>query len=150
VSADEVDAFRWATFARRGHPAIRRWGRAAWERWPHVAVRVSLGIESPVATAAQSSRRRIAAWVPQFTAVAPLLARTDLIATLPRVAMVDELERYDLVALPPPIAIEPMRHRLLWSRRLDADPAIRWIRAQVRAALDAALARADAMRVRAR
>lgn len=150
ISAEAIPALRWATFARRGHPALRRWNQAAWQRWPHVAVRVSLGVASPVAAAAGPAPRRIVAWVPHFSAVAPLLARTDLIATLPLMAMIDSLDRHGLVALPVPFAVEPMHHRLLWSRRLDADPAIAWIRSLLRDAFAEASARADALRVRSK
>lgn len=148
VASEELGAFRWVTFARRGHPALRRWNRTTWERWPHAAVRVSLGFASPVAAAAGATKRRIAVWVPHFSAIAPLLERTDLIATLPLVAMVDALDRYGLVAMPVPFPVEPMRHRLIWSRRLDADPAVGWFRGRVREAFVHALARADALRVR--
>src|SRR5262249_30741672 len=65
--ADDVDAFKWATFARRGHPALGRWGRAAWSRWPHAAVRVGAA-PSPVSTAAGRLPRRIAAVVSHFSA----------------------------------------------------------------------------------
>ena len=81
VQAEAAGAFRWATFARTGHPATARWGRAAWRRHGHVVVRVSDGLHSPIESAGPGARDRyIAAWVPHFSAVAPLLATTDLLA----------------------------------------------------------------------
>lgn len=128
----EAGAFRWASFVRRGHPAARRWGKAAWRTHAHVMVRVGVSLPSPVESASERARdRRVAAWVPHFSAVAPLLAHTDLIATLPLIAMADSLERFDLIALPPPFAIPPMPHRLIWSRRLADEPGQRWLRERV-------------------
>ena len=141
----EVKPFRWGTFARRGHPAIKTWGRAAWSRWPHAAVRVNVKISSPVDAAISPSqdRRRIAAWVPHFSAVAPLLARTNLLATLPVLVTYESLKRHRLVALRVPIPIEPMPHQLVWSRRLGNNPAIRWLRDHVEAVFREALDAAD-------
>lgn len=141
-----VKPLKWASFVRKGHPAIEGWGRAAWSKWPHVAVRVGARVPSPVDTAVRRAggRRKIAAWVPQFSAVAPLLARTDLIATLPMVVMVEALDRFGLRALKSPIHLDPMPHRLVWSQRLGNDPAIRWLRAHVEAAFREVLDAANA------
>ena len=146
VDHTAVAPLRWASFVRAGHPAIRGWGRASWSRCPHVAVRVGASMPSPVdvAIAGGEHRRRIAAWVPHFSAVAPLLARTDLIATLPVVALVDAVARYRLRALRAPIRVDPMPHRLVWSRRLANDPALRWLRAHVEAVVREVLAASDA------
>jgi DNA-binding transcriptional LysR family regulator len=130
LEREQAGTLKWATFARRDHPAIAEWGAKAWARWPHVAVRTGSRVPSPVATAAGalSRERRVAVWVPSFAAVAPLLAQTDLIATLPLVVMHESLERFGLRALPSPVPVEPMPHAVVWSRRLSGDPAVRWIR----------------------
>lgn len=132
VEGAEAGTLRWATFARHDHPAMRDWGKVAWARWPHVVVRVGEHMPSPVESAPGiRGTRRVGAWVPHFSAVAPLLARTDLLATLPLVVMADALERYGLIALPPPFPLPPMPHRLVWSSRLAGEPGLRWIRERV-------------------
>ena len=130
VVALEAGEIGWATFLRADHPAIATWGKAEWRRWPHAIVRIGNSLASPVAAVSDDAakRRRVAARVLNFGAVAPLLASTDLLATLPVIAMHESLERYGLRALPPPFAVAPMPHRFVWSARLDNDPAIRWIR----------------------
>jgi DNA-binding transcriptional LysR family regulator len=144
VTAEHAGTFSWATFARRGNPAIRHWGRAAWRRAAHAAVRVGEHMPNPVTEAVPAAReRRIVAWVPHFSAVAPLLARTDLIATLPMVAMADAMERYDLIALRPPFALQPMAHRQIASRRLAAEPGLAWFATRVRETFAATLADAE-------
>ncbi len=128
VEGTEAGTLRWATFARHDHPAVHEWGKAAWTRWSHVVVRVGEHMPSPVESAPGiRGGRRVGAWVPHFSAVAPLLARTDLLATLPLVVMADALDRYGLIALPPPIPLPPMPHRLVWSSRLAGEPGLRWI-----------------------
>ena len=103
VTAEMIGALRWGCFARRGHSAFREWGTKAWARWPHVAVRVGDSLASPVnaAAAAAGLERTIAAWVPHFSAIAPVLGNSDLSATLPAVAMTDTLRPYGLELLGP-------------------------------------------------
>lgn len=138
----------WASFVRQGHPAIKQWNKAAWSKWPHVSVRVGSPFASPVETAANrvAGKRQIAVWVPHFSAVAPLLAQTDLIATLPMLIMLDRLEHYGLRALKSPIKVEPMPHRLIWSARLAKDPGLCWLRDRVEQVLTEVIAAAEAAR----
>ncbi len=126
-----VGALRWACFGRRGHPAFDSWGRKAWARWPHVVVGVGDRLRSPVNDAAARARVRrvVAARVPHFSAVPPLLAGTDLIATLPTVVMADAVERFDLTGVPAPFHIDPLPHALACSARMTQDRAIGWMRA---------------------
>jgi DNA-binding transcriptional LysR family regulator len=131
LSGEEAGDIPWATFARNDHPAIASWGAAAWARWPHVLVQVGNTLQSPVTAVASGAARKrsVAARVLNFSAVAPLLARTDLLATLPAIVMHEALQRYGICALPVPFPVQSMPHRFLWSARLANDPAIRWIRA---------------------
>ena len=134
VTAEMIGALRWGCFARRGHPAFREWGTKAWARWPHVAVRVGDSLASPVnaAAAAASLERTIAAWVPHFSAIAPVLGDSDLLATLPAVAMTDTLRPYGLESRPVPFSIDPLPHAMLWSARRGSDPEIAWLRDRLR------------------
>lgn len=71
---------------------------------------------------------RIAARVPDFLVVPMILARTELIVTLPsRVAAVfAQLGRFKVLALP--IDIPSFEVRLHWHQRFHQDPANRWLR----------------------
>ena len=134
VTAEMIGALRWGCFARRGHSAFREWGTKAWARWPHVAVRVGDSLASPVnaAAAAAGLERTIAAWVPHFSAIAPVLGDSDLLATLPAVAMTDTLRPYGLESRPVPFSIDPLPHAMLWSARRGSDPEIAWLRDRLR------------------
>src|SRR5215510_1133298 len=134
ITAEMIGALSWACFARRGHPAFRKWGRNAWSRWPHVAVRVGDSLASPVnaAAAAAGLERTIAGWVPHFSSIAPVLAGSDLITTLPAVSMADTLHPYGLDWRPVPFPIDPLPHAMLWSSQRDRDPEVAWLRDQLR------------------
>jgi DNA-binding transcriptional LysR family regulator len=136
----EVTAFKWASFVRQDHPAIAQWNEAEWAKWPHVAVRMGTNVTSPidVATTNAQAKRKIATWVPHFSAVAPLLSNSNLIATLPILVMLDYINRYQLQVLKAPIDLEPMSHRLIWSKRLGNEPASKWLREQFQFALEEA------------
>ena len=130
VEWTETAKVGWATFVKKDHPAIASWGAAAWARWPHVIVQVGNSLQSPVNEAATrgTRKRKIAVRLLNFSAVAPLLERTQLLATLPCIVMHEALERHGLRALPTPFPMKPLPHRIIWSRRLDSDPGNRWIR----------------------
>jgi DNA-binding transcriptional LysR family regulator len=126
----------WAVYARADHPAVRGWGPAAWAAYPHVRVRTTSGEESPVDAAARAAglRRRAGPYLPHFLLAPPLLARTDLLMTVPRAVLADVAPRFGLVALPCPLALAPIGLSMFWSAPLDRDPAITWFRQAVQAA----------------
>lgn len=133
VEAQEIQPFTWMTYARKDHPACANWGVEAWMRWPHVQVIIGDRVRSPVDDVGPRSgpTRIVGARIPHFSAVAPLLVRTNLLATLPPVTMDAGMEQYSLRPLEPPVAIEPMRSRFFWSFRQSNDPGGKWIRAIV-------------------
>ena len=72
--------------------------------------------------------RRIALRVPHFTVVPMVLARTDMLLTLPaRVARVYEAGgRFK--SLPPPVPIPAADVGVHWHERFERDPGNRWLR----------------------
>ncbi|MBK9083355.1 MAG: LysR family transcriptional regulator [Rhizobiales bacterium] len=130
VQAAPLGALVWKSFVRRAHPALARWGRRAWLAYPHIVVVVGDRLQSPVQAAGSglAAERKIGARVPNFGAVAPLLAKTDMIATLPALAMGESIKHYGLVALRPPLEIEPIGHSLYWSAQRANEPALKWLR----------------------
>src|SRR5262245_3764757 len=128
--AEPIGALRWQCFARRRHPAFVRWGTRSWTRWPHVVVRVGDDLESPIDRAANAAglSRTVAGWVPNFSVVAPVLAGSDLIATLPALSMANTLGPFGLEWRRVPFAIEPIPHVLLWSAVRADSPELTWLR----------------------
>lgn len=141
VSRETVGKLEWEVFARREHPALARWGRKAWSAWPHLVVSTSSRVVNPVGLAAEQAGlvRRIGCAVPTFALVGSMLADTDLIATLPRIVMDGQLERYGLSSRSVPFVIDGMPHAIMWSSRLGNDEASLWIRSRLLGALQRGL-----------
>ncbi|MCK6545515.1 LysR family transcriptional regulator [Myxococcota bacterium] len=123
----------WAVYAREGHPAIDAWGPRAWAEHAHVRIRTSSDAESPVDRAARAKKltRKRGPVLPHFLLAPPLLARTDLLMTVPRAVLADVAPRFGLVALPCPVKLPPIELALAWSAQLDRDPANAWFRGLV-------------------
>jgi DNA-binding transcriptional LysR family regulator len=137
IAMQPCGGLQWSCFARSDHPALAQWGQDAWSHWPHLMVGVSDAARSTVAIAAREAgcTRHVQSRVPLFSAVAPALANSNLIATLPRAVMHGSLTHWGLVELPTPFPIEPIGHAMYWARRLEGDAGLAWFRAQVQEAL---------------
>src|SRR4051812_21286981 len=130
IAGEAVGALEWRCFDRRGHQAFSKWGAGAWTRWPHLAVRVSDILTSPVQAAATAAglERKIAGWVPHFSAIAPILETSDLLATLPSITRTGLGYAYDLDSRKVPFPIAALPHVMLWNKGRSGDPEIAWLR----------------------
>jgi LysR family transcriptional regulator, mexEF-oprN operon transcriptional activator len=130
VTGASVGALGWRCFARSGHPAFSGWSSNTWARWPHLAVRVGDAVTSPVETAMSAAglTRTIGGWAPNFCAVAPVLSRSDLIATLPALTMAEGQRAYGLESVEVPFKIPPLPHAVVWCSGRSRDPALNWFR----------------------
>lgn len=127
----ESPAFLWMTYLRKDHPAIKDWGLAAWQKWPHVQVSMGNGVASPVdggGVKADGYKRNVMAKIPSFSGLGRLLQRTDYLAIFPPFVLANAMQEYGLRALRPPIEIPAMSPRFFWSFRLTNDPGSRWFR----------------------
>ena len=134
VTGEAVGALAWRCFARAKHPAFSEWSTAGWARWPHLMVRVGDAVTSPVDTAAQAAglTRTIAGWVPNFCAVAPILSGSDLLSTLPVLAMSETLHAYRLDSREVPFPLAPLPHAMVWCNGRSRDPGLTWLRERLR------------------
>lgn len=130
LEALEVPHETRATFMRRDHPAIPNWGSEEAAKWPHIQVITGNASRSPADAAHLSgaAKRVIGARIPHFSGVAPLLARTNMIATLNKLAVHADVETFGLRAMPPAMPQPPLPVRFIWSFRLSNDPAHEWMR----------------------
>ncbi|WP_088623169.1 LysR family transcriptional regulator [Oceanicola sp. 22II-s10i] len=140
----EMPPLRFVSFVRQGHPALSDWGLRAWRSHGHVKVAIDNEVRSPV-DEVPAGDRHIAARISEFAGVGPLLASSDLIATLPSLIMAWDMERYGLVPLPPVVPLAPFRVRFFWSSRTANDPASVWLRDLVMSAYREADLAAEAM-----
>jgi DNA-binding transcriptional LysR family regulator len=117
---------------RRGHPlAEKALTVADFEAARHAVVTDVAGHRMPVeAMAALGIERRIALRVPNFAAIPPALARTDLVAVVPWGAVRMRPVHGDLVSRPLPFEVRPVDVRL-WRRPGTESPAVRWLRSTI-------------------
>jgi LysR family transcriptional regulator, mexEF-oprN operon transcriptional activator len=134
VTGEAIGALGWRCFGRRGHPAFSNWNAASWTRHPHLVVRVGDTLTSPVSVAASAAglKRSIAGWVPNFSAVAPILAGSDLLATLPALSMSETMHAYRLDSRAVPFPLPPLPHAMVWCGGRNRDPGLIWLRERLR------------------
>jgi len=134
VTGEAVGALEWRCFGRAKHPAFRDWSSKAWARAPHLMVRVGDAVASPVDVAASAAglARSVAGWVPNFCAVAPVLAATDLVSTLPALAMKEALRAYRLESVEVPFALPSLPHAMVWCSGRNRDGGLVWLRERLR------------------
>jgi DNA-binding transcriptional LysR family regulator len=125
------DAFVLAM--RSGHPASRsKLTAAAFAGLPHLEISSS-GEDTGFVDRWLSERglaRRIALRAPYLSA-APILAQSDLVATLSRRIAQEFVRNHPLELRKPPYESPRVRTLMLWHRRLDRQPGHRWLRGVV-------------------
>lgn len=84
--------------------------------------------------AAHGLRRAVVLRTPHFLAVAPLVAASDLVCTLPARIARAAAEGHAVVAFEPPIELPGFDVAMYWHPRRERDPAVRWLREHARAA----------------
>ena len=143
----EMPPLNFVSFVRDGHPALSSWGPEAWRQYDHVQVAIGNEVRSPVdgTEQATSTDRRIGALISEFAGVGPLLANSDMIATLPSMIMAQDMQTYGLRPMPAISPIPPFRARFFWSSLTAKDPALVWVRDLVLNAYRAASDEADAI-----
>ena len=121
---------RFVAVMRRGHPAFRsKLSPEAFGALAHVAISSSGDdtgfIDRSLAT--RGTKRRIALRLPYLSA-GPVLAKSDMVATLSR-RVAEALARGAAVQFRELPFTSPMvRTSMLWHRKLDGYPAHRWLR----------------------
>ena len=125
---------RYVTIARRRHPGVK--GKLTLDDFvtlEHVVVSPrGGGLSGPVDTALGKlgRKRRIAVSTASFLFVPELVARSDLIATVPERLVRERAER--LQVLEPPLPVEGFAIGLVWHERTHRHPAHRWVRERMR------------------
>jgi DNA-binding transcriptional LysR family regulator len=77
-------------------------------------------------------KRRVAVTVPHFLAGPAIVARTDFVMTIARRIARKYSQLYSLRIFSPPLAVPGFEVAMAWPARSEADPAIQWLRTQIR------------------
>jgi DNA-binding transcriptional LysR family regulator len=122
---------------RRGHPALKH-GRLTLARFVelrHALITITGegGGMVDTALAAKGLSRRIALRIPSFLAAPLVVARSDLIVTMPRRAAAEFAALAPLALIDPPLAIPGFDVSQVWHERQHADPRHTWLRRLVAA-----------------
>lgn len=136
--ARPLGEIRFGVAARRGHPALDRpLTLARWLAHAHVVVRI--GNERANVISDELDRRglvrRVGVEVPSFLAGLLITARSDLLMNAPIPLVHEVAETLGLVVREAPIALPRVPFALLWHERFQSDPAHRWARERVFAAM---------------
>lgn len=123
----------YVCIVRKGHPlASRKLTLARMCDFEHLVVSPRGGVfgdELDEALARAGLSRRVAASVQSFMLAPMLVARTDLIALVPR--RVGTLGRRDLVQLVLPVTSRGFTLAAIWHERMHRDEGHRWLRALI-------------------
>ncbi len=108
-------------------------------RLGHVAVRVveeGAGNHDEVHLRRLNCERRIEVVTPAFDLAPQLIVGTNRIATVPARLAHKYAKLLPIRLLPLPVAIPPLREKLWWHRAHNQAPGHRWLRGQLRTAVD--------------
>ena len=125
---------RLVCVVRAGHPRIKdSMDTDVYLQERHIAVTVN-GTGHAVlekTLEAQRLRREIGITIPSFLGVAPVLASSDYIATVPERLAMHLSQVLPVKVFPLPVQIAPYLVVQQWHERFTHDPASRWLRALV-------------------
>ena len=124
-----VGEYPWRVYGRSGHPAFESWSLDAWLSYPHLKVGPSsVRGRGPIdrRVAELGAERRVAAVVPHFSMAASVLAETDLLLTVPSVALESSRTRYGLEHREVPFEVPPMTLSVFRSATHGDEPGVRW------------------------
>jgi DNA-binding transcriptional LysR family regulator len=125
---------RFVCLVRKGHPRVP--GALTLARFvelDHLLVSApdyGLGVVDH-ALAERGLRRRVSARVPYFLVAPALVARTDLVLTLPARLARHAAAAHELRILPTPIELAPFAVRMIWHASANDDLASRWLRNEI-------------------
>jgi DNA-binding transcriptional LysR family regulator len=125
---------RYACIVRRGHPQVRdRLTLRTYAGLEHIMVSLTAGASSGIdrALAARGHSRVVAIRVSHFLNVPPLVASTDLVASLSRRVAEPFARMLPLRLFDPPLRLRPSRVGMVWHDSVHDDPAHRWLRSTV-------------------
>ena len=86
------------------------------------------------ALAARGLTRTVVLRTPHFLSVAALVASSDLVCTMPARIARSASRAHALVTFEPPVDVSGFDVAMYWHPRRERDPAVRWLRDELRAA----------------
>lgn len=123
-----------AVVARAGHPAfVGGLTLARYQVAAHVTIPPRAGRGSPLEIVLGSAKvqRRVELLVPCYMAIPAIVARTDLLGTVPRRLAEHFSANLPLQSAPLPFPMPPVQVSLIWHRQQQANKGLQWLRQQI-------------------
>jgi len=117
--------------ARQGHPIYSgKISLAQYRNARHLVVSQETRSQDVIdqALAENNIVRNVALTISHFVNVPPLIARSDLVATIARPIAQNASRTFPLLLMPAPFHIAPMQIKQVWHRRFDKSPKLIWLR----------------------
>jgi DNA-binding transcriptional LysR family regulator len=137
IHAEVVFTTPYVSIVRAGHPDVgRRLSLKRFGQLGHIVLAGPGSVDPEIdrALAGGPHSRRAALTVPSLLPIPWLVARSDLIATVPALLLGLDRERLPLARHKPPVPIDSTTGSLVWHERTHHDAAHRWLRSVVREA----------------
>lgn len=124
---------RAVLLVRAGHPCLPIRDLRTWAALDHVTVDFGRGRDTPVDVLLRRHRlhRRVAVTVPSFAVIPEIIARTDLVALVPRSVAATSPHARALELVEPPLAKLDAKIHLIWHERTQHAPLHAWLREQL-------------------
>lgn len=140
LRAEKIGVWPWNVYGRKNHPAFSNWSIKAWASFPHLQIgSVSSSGQNPIERAASKhgESRRIGAIVTHFSMAAPILLQTDMLLSVPSVAMREAVSIYGLESRELPFEFSPLELALFRSATTGDKTEIRWFHRHIVSAVQA-------------
>jgi DNA-binding transcriptional LysR family regulator len=124
----------YACIARRDHPSLGKgMSRAAYQAVGHAVVAAPTRSNALLDAAIERLRirRRVVLSLPGHLSLPPIIAATDLVASVPLGTAVDFGRSGELVVLPLPFRPPIFTIYLYWHRRTHKEPGCQWLRSEM-------------------
>lgn len=121
---------------RKNHPVLRaQLSIETYAELQHVRAQVSAtstaSRQMDSAMAAAGKKIQVGMLVPSYMSIARVVAKTNMIATVPRCIANHYPAELGLVELHSPVKIPPLKVAMYWHERMNHDPRHRWLRSRV-------------------
>ncbi|MBS1692847.1 MAG: LysR family transcriptional regulator [Actinobacteria bacterium] len=140
LSAADLVTERFVCVLASDHPLAAQTALTLddYHRFGHVVIDVAEGIQPDIdyRLRALGADRTPVVTVPYHVVVPPLLAGTDLIATVPDTLALSWTDHHPVRVVGAPAEIATMPYRMVWHPAFDDDGRHRWLRSVVRAAVN--------------
>jgi len=135
LESEELFEESYSCICRKGHPVVRETENGviplnAFLAHPHALVTVFGGRYGLIDTLLkeQGLQRHIALRLPYFSTAPLIVARSNMLLTLPTRTAKHFAAMADMECLQAPLEIENFRYVQVWHKRTDLDPALVWLR----------------------